>query len=961
MNVLFAIFMGVTALSGLGGEAFPAVGLTASGFRVVSVKDVPDAQGRLWRMEYVKNGADLVWLDRADDNRTFAIAFKTIPSDDTGVAHIMEHSVLNGSRKFPVKEPFVELLKSSLSTYLNAWTSPDCTTYPFATKNGQDYLNLMDVYLDAVFHPLSMQDDWSMRQEGWHYEFDGTNLTRNGVVYSEMKGVFGNPSRIARTELHRLLFPDNTYGKVSGGDPVHIPELTYEKYRAFHRRFYHPSNARIFLYGSIDLAATLTMLDAYLKDYDRQAVDAVVPRQRATTGRRMVPYECREDGDRTILSDGWIFGTFADREQNLAMDVLCEYLAGSNEAPLKKALLDANLCKDLSLGFGGSEQTGLYLEVKNTSEAKAAACRRLVRETVGRLCGAGLDAVRLGAILDRMEFACRENDSSQRGLRYLGLVLDGWLYGGDPSAGLETSSLYAAVRARLGTGWFEDVLKRAVLDNPHHAEVTLVPSKTLADERRRDSADELRRIKEIMTPDQLERTVLEARALRERQSRPDAPESLATLPRLSLKDIPLRGFVPEATVTNVGATTVIRSSAAAGGIVYLDLCFALSELSDDELLDVPFLATVLGELATRRFAPLQLKSELDGKLGDFSVSVHSYAKGPQLVAHVSALETRQEEALALLREVLLETRYDDAEAIANLRTQRRESLERTARANGGGLADCRARRSLSESNRIADLFSGVAQLRRMQEPMRNDLKALSKRIFSRSLLTLCVSGKVGDAYLRRLADAWPVGGPVAASRESKPLTPVASEGYATAGQVGYLTLAGQLPEDVPYAGAQVVAARIVTLEHLWNEVRLKGGAYGGSLSVNSQGNVAYSSWRDPNPARTLGQFRRSASVLEDFVTSGKSFESYQISSIKSTEPNFSPREEADFARRQYFSGRKPEDLQRLRREILETTSADLLSFAKTLSGLTEGASACVFANEKLLEPCKLKKVEQIAR
>ena len=324
------------------------VGEAVSGFRVAAVTELPEFGGRLWRMAYEKNGADLVWLDCEDENRAFVVSFRTIPSDDTGVAHIMEHSVLCGSEKYPVKEPFVELLKSSFATYLNAWTGSDCTSYPLATKNARDFLNLADVYLDAVFHPLSVKEDWAMRQEGWHYEFDGTNLTRNGVVYSEMKGAFGSPERIANLELDRLLFPDNTYGRESGGDPAHIPELTFEAYKAFYDRFYHPSNARFFLYGRIDLVATLALVDTYLRPYERRPVEVTVPRQRPVSGVKTLPYECSEKGNRTLLLDGWVTGTFDDRERQVAMGLLCNLLAGSNESPVKKALLAAG-CAAYSL------------------------------------------------------------------------------------------------------------------------------------------------------------------------------------------------------------------------------------------------------------------------------------------------------------------------------------------------------------------------------------------------------------------------------------------------------------------------------------------------------------------------------------------------------------------------------------------------------------------------------------
>lgn len=935
-----------------------AFGEEMFGFSVKEVVDLPEVPGRMWRMEYAKNGAELVWLEREDENKTFAIAFKTIPGDDTGVAHIMEHSVLNGSEKFPVKEPFVELLKSSYATFINAWTSADCTTYPVATKNAKDYRNLVEVYLDAVFFPLSVKSDWAMRQEGWHYEYDGTNLTRNGVVYSEMKGVFGNPNSVAYRELNRLIYPDNTYGKVSGGDPAHVPELTFAQYQAFHRRFYHPSNARIFLDGRVDLKPTLALLDSYLTRFERRPADVAVPRQKPVSAAKTVPYACDEAGERTILMDGWVTGTFADRERILALDVLSDLLAGSNEAPLKKALLDAGLCRDCTLGIGGSEQMAVYLRVQNTSEAKAPKCRETVRTTLERLCREGLDAKRIAAILDRKEFERREQDSSQRGLRFLGEVMDSWLYGGRPAANLRMAEVFAGLRAKIGTGWFERLLKEAMLDNPHHGEVTLVPSKTLDAERRAAERAELAKLKAAMSPDELAKTAERAKALKAHQTAADRPEDLAKLPRLRLQDIPERGAVPEHEVVETDGVTVLRPKLAVNGIVYFDLCFSLAGLSDDELADAAFLAEALGELATENYGTMELRNELDGRLGGFWVSAESYQTGPRLVAHVSALESRKDDALRLLKEVLLKTRFDDAQAVARLRTQRRERLERQARSSGREFARTRVRRTFSEPNRVADLLSGVGQLRRLQTPATVDLKALAARVFVRTGLTMSLAGAFDAAEIRRIAGAWPVGGAATAKRDAAS-GGRASEGFVADGQVGYAAMAGRLPADVPFHGAQAVASKIVSLEYLWNEIRLKGGAYGGGLSVTPYGDVVWSSWRDPNPVRTLGVFRRSAEALKAFVDAGVPLEPYQVSTVKDTEPNLSPREEAAFACRMHFNRRTTEDIQRLRREMLRMTKDDLLSFARTLGRLAEKPSTCVFANEKLLAPCALERTERL--
>ena len=957
-------FVRLTVAGVAAGYVLSAAGEVLSGFRVKTVTELPDVSARLWRMEYEKNGAELVWVECPDENRTFTVFFKTVPSDDTGVAHIMEHSVLCGSEKYPVKEPFVELLKSSFATFLNAWTSSDCTAYPFATKNPKDFLNLADVYLDAVFHPLSVRDDWAMRQEGWHYEYDGTNLTRNGIVYSEMKGAFGDPNQIADLELGRLLFPDNTYGRESGGDPAHVPELTYEAYKAFHARFYHPSNARFFLYGRIDLKATLALIDSYLKSYERRSVDIAVPRQKPVAGAKTLSYECAEKGDRAILCDGWVTGSFDDRERNAALGILCDLLAGSNESPVKRSLLAAGLCENVNLYHGGYEQQTLFLQVKNTSAAKAGVCRRTVRETVERLCRDGLDARRLAALIDREEFSWREMDTDQRGLLLFGRVRSSWLYGGDPALNLSATDLFKRLRERIGTGWYEQVLRQAMLENPHHAEVTLLPSATLASERRQRERDELAKIKAGLSAEELTRIAAEAKALKARQSAPDRPEDVAKLPRLALSDIPLRGSVPQRSVGTIDGVTVVRPQVGVSGIAYLDFYLPLTDpepskgLTDYELLDVPFLASVFGKLPTERYTEQQLQNELDGKLGAFEVFPVSREKGPYLAVRLSALASRKDEMLRLAEEVLLRTRFDDAAAIGRLRAQRREQLEREARSYGRSMVQTRAKRRLSRRCHHAELFAGLEQLRRLRGDIRGeDLARLARLIFTGAAqkgLTVVATGDLTDADLRRAIAIWPQG---ERERRAVPCNWFApgNEGFVADGAVGYAAMASRLPEDVPFSGAQLVAAKIVSLEHLWNEIRVKGGAYGGNLNVSPDGEVVYASWRDPNPANSLAQFRRSGEALRAFVASGPSLASYQVATAKTTEPNLSPRAEAWFVANQHLNGRDPECLQKLRREILETKSADLLPFAQTLSSLTNSifTTTAVFANEKLLQPCGL--------
>ena len=639
------------------------VGDRVSGFEVTAVTPVPEVKGTLVRMTYPKNGAELAWLDRADDNMTFSIAFRTIPQDDTGVAHILEHSVLCGSEKYPVKEPFVELLKSSFATFLNAWTSSDYTAYPCCSRNRKDFLNLVDVYMDAVLHPLSVKSPLPFRQEGWHWDLEGPDaeLGRNGVVYSEMKGAFANPERLLYHELRRMLFPDNTYRFVSGGDPASIPDLTFEKYKDFYFRHYHPSNARIFLDGRVDLPAVLAKLDAYLAPYGRQAVDAAVPFQKPVSAAKTIPYEIapgENPTNKTLVADAWVFAPWKDRERGLAFDVLSDALADSNEAPLTKALLSRGLCEDVGLWCGGDEQRAATFYAKNVKDGKADEVRRVMRETLEGLAANGLDHARIAAVIDRHEFREREKDTGgfPRGLAYFSDANEAWMYGGDPTEAFRHAHLYAALRAKLKTDWFEKFLREALLDNPHHVQLTMTPSATLAAERAAAEKKALAAVKAGLSKKDLDEVLALTRELAAFQKRADAPEDLAKLPRLAVADVPVRGPERVQALTWIpcgGSVPVLSPRTGANGITYVKLYFQLHGLTREELADVYLLTKLFGELATERCSALALRSEIDSRLGSFNVSVDVEGQSSgeataYVVVTVSALEEKKDEIVRLV-------------------------------------------------------------------------------------------------------------------------------------------------------------------------------------------------------------------------------------------------------------------------------------------------------------------------
>lgn len=941
------------------------VGDRTHGFVVRAIEEVPELHARCVRMEYCRNGASLLWLARAEENKTFAIAFRTPPADDTGVAHILEHSVLCGSGRYPVREPFVELLKSSMATYLNASTWPQLTCYPVATRNARDFSNLIGVYLDAVFDPRCVREDWVLKQEGWHAEptADGS-VTRTGVVYSEMKGVFANPDSVAFHELKRLLFPDNCFGYISGGDPAHIPELTFEAFKAFYHTYYHPSNARIFLDGDIDLETVLPQLDDYLGRYAPAAICSQIPLQAPVARRATVRYESAEEEGRVILKDGWVCPGFADCETPLVFDVLSDYFTSSNEAPLKKALVGAGLCDDVEMGVSCMGQVTILVTIRNTTPDKVETCRRVVRETFEQACRDGLDRTRLTALLDNQEFHRLEMDTGMqpKGLVLMNAAMGRWIHGADPLEVFRFRDLFAGVRAKLERNFFEERLATCVLKNRHHGELTLVPSKTLGAERAQAEAEAMAAVRAGLSDDAYAQLAEDARALRARQSTPERPEDLATLPQLKVADVPLAGRETPCPAETVDGVTVLRPDVDAEGLFHLRLSFALEGLSDAELQDAKFLATLLGQLATARRSAVDLGTALDGTCGRFGVDVSSHLRGTWLTVSVSALDRRQAEVVRLLGEILRETRFDDAKAVDDLRAQARERLLRAVSRNGDSFAMRRAVRGFSETARRTELLDGIAQLRRLQMPVTTDFAALARKIFVRDRLTVFLTRGAPDELLAPLLATFPKAAEsLAAAPAPTPATPATAEGLEIPGNIAFSALAGHLPDGHRQRGAHFVAARIVTLDHLWNAVRVKGGAYSTGLFVSTSGNVVFRSYRDPHPEASVNAFRASGAALRAFVRSGAPLEKYQVASIGRIDPYRSPQAEVDYLQDQYFAGLTAEDRARIRREILTVTPEDLLAVADELDAAAARAMHCVVGGKAILAACALEKTEAVAR
>lgn len=949
--------------------------MESHGFDLEYVQELPELKAVLYRAKYKKNGAELVWLDRKEENKTFAIAFKTIPSDDTGVFHILEHSLLCGSEKYPVSKPFVELMKSSLQTFMNAFTFPDKTMYPVCSRNQQDFLNLIDVYLDAVFHPLCTTKRDIFWQEGWHYEMEQPDdeLRCNGVVYNEMKGMYASPDTIIESEMNRLLFPDNCYQFQSGGDPAHITELTYENYVANYRRFYHPSNARIVLDGDMELDSVLAKLDTVLKEYDNWEVDNSIPFQKPVSPKeRVCYYEVANQGEvkeKAILAEGWVYGSFNEPEKNVACSILSEALCSSNESPLKKAILEKGLAENVEFAkVDGMQQAYLNLVVRNTSAEKKEQVWDTVWKTLQELSEKGLDHKRLEAILNRMEFRMREKESGgfPEGVINAMNMLDSWLYGGDPAQNLCMNQIFSAIRNKIEEGYFEQLIREVLLENPHHARLTLLPSVTLGEEKRVKEVARFQKIKESWSEAHKRQVVKEFAYLRKLQETPDSSEQLATLPVLSLRDIPEKQKEIPQTVIDIAGNSVLLQQLETDGITHLTYYFLLEDMSLEELSSISFLRVLLGQTETEHYGVLELQAELEGKLGRFETSVHVFAEPeqtekckPYLAVYVSVLKDREMEALQLIDEVLNTSRFHDIQYVRSRIRQIRLSMEQHVLMSGNVYATQCVAAGFSAKGAVWEVLQGIQMLRWVQriddnfeeegEQLLQNLEQLYRRIFIRERVTLNAIGDISEAGLRQFLHVLPNRAKcVAGAKNYEPL-PIEKKGILIPAEIGFAGKGGNLKIcNTKYHGSMKVAARILSYGYLWNTIRVKGGAYGTGAVFSEDGDIVFTTFRDPNPLNSLASFDEAGNALRSLSESGESLERYIISTIATTEPLLSTRQKGIRAAKDYFNGITDEMRQKMRSEILHTSKEELAWIADVLDSICKNAGVCVIAGKSIL-------------
>ena len=951
------------------------------GFKVKSVRDIEELGAVLCEFEYEKNGAKLLWLSREDSNKTFSVTFKTIPEDDTGVFHILEHSVLGGSRKYPVKEPFVELLKGSLQTFLNAFTFPDKTMYPVCSRNDKDFLNLADVYMDAVLHPTIYDKPETFWQEGWHYEMFSPEeeLSRNGVVYNEMQGAFSSVETIINSKLNRLLFPDNCYKFESGGEPSSIPELTYEQFLAAHRRYYHPSNAWFFLDGDINMEEILALIDGYISPYDYQHIDAETPMQQPTGfSECRCEYEASEEDDlsgKVQFATGYVFADFSEQKKSLAMDILTDVLCGSNEAPLKKAILEKGLADDVCFSTIGMQQIMAVLVVRNTSEDKLGEIKQTVREVLTELAKKGIDRALITASFNNLEFVVKERDygSMPAGLGFAMSVFDSWLYNGDPAQNLSYNESFDFLREQFDKGYFEQLIKEELLESKHKASVVLIPSASAGEERRKKEERELRLIRKDWSEEVVKKVISMNERLRAVQEAADLPENLAKLPSVSIDDIPKEPEELPLKASKYGDVNVLLHEIAAGGLVYADMYFSAADLSLEELSLAALFCEVLTQTATENLTGLELMNEIKTNLGFLSVTPAVYSKpgqteecNPYICVGCGLLEERKGDAVRLIKEVLLGSKFADTKLIRNIIGQRKLGIERSVVSSGTSYASRRVGAASSAQGVAADAIAGLTFYRNLRkiekefeknpESLCEKFATLLKRIFVKQRLTVSVTGSSNEAFASSLADVLPDSDNsydvMIPSTARYAHFDVKQEGVSIPASVAFVAKGANIYNlGEEYTGHIKVASSLLSLGYLWNAIRVQGGAYGAGMSASINGNICFTSYRDPNASDSLESFDGAGAALREFCESEEDLTKHIIGTIADTEPVLSNKLKGRNAAVLWLSGIEYETRVKTRCEILQTTKQDLIEVSKLLDRICGVNNVCVIGEKSKLEAC----------
>ncbi len=955
-------------------------------YEVVEKRQIDDIGSMSWLLRHKKTGARIALLSNDDENKVFYIGFRTPPTDSTGVPHIVEHTVLCGSRDFPVKDPFVELVKGSLNTFLNAMTYSDKTVYPVASCNDKDFQNLMHVYLDAVFYPNIYNEKKIFQQEGWHYEMEDEDspLTLNGVVYNEMKGAFSSPDEVNDREVVNSLFPDTPYGVESGGDPKEIPTLTYEQFLAFHGKYYHPSNSYIYLYGNMDMVEKLEWIDEnYLSQFDRIEVDSALKPQTAfdRTAEKYKEYPVMEGEsleDNTYLSYNTVVGTSLDKELYYAMEILEYALCSASAAPLKMALIHKNIGTEVYTVYNnGIYQPYFSIVAKNANVSQKEEFVQTIESELARIVKEGIDKKSLLAGLNYYEFRYREADfgSYPKGLMYGLQMLDSWLYDDNmPFDMIEAIDIFKDLKEKINTDYYEGLIEKYLIQNQHRSVLVVAPREGLTAKEEKELADRLSVYKAGLTDEEIRQIVAETKALREYQELEDMPEDLARIPMLKREDMKKEAedFVNE--VRRIGDTNVLFHDIQTNGIGYIRLIFDAANIPAELFSYIGILKNVLGYVDTDKYSYGELCNEINIHTGDIVSSVNTYVNAKKLDEYKLTFEMKTKAmydelpaAFELMTEIMTASRLDDGERLLEILEELKSIMQGNMTSAGHTFAAVRAMSYFSETAAVSELVNGLPCYRMLEEltadfdshkqELIGRLTELTKCIFRpENLLVDITATEEGFEKVKALV------APMKAELFTEPVTKERfeivtekkNEGFSTSAQIQYVCRAGNYMTDTDYAytGALRVLKVMLRYDYLWINVRVKGGAYGIMCNFGKTGDSYLVSYRDPNLKKTVDIFEKTSDYLREFTADERTMTKYIIGAVSDMDVPMTPAVKGSRSSSAYLTNLDFAEVQKERDEVLACSPESIRALAGYLDAIMSQEVVCVVGNGQSIDENK---------
>ena len=957
-------------------------------YEVLQTEDLSDLKSKGTLLKHKKSGARVLLMENDDENKVFTIGFRTPPSDSTGVPHIMEHSVLCGSKEFPVKDPFVELVKGSLNTFLNAMTYPDKTVYPVASCNDKDFQNLMHVYMDAVFYPNIYQNDKTFRQEGWSYKLDDPDgeLTISGVVYNEMKGAFSSPEGVLDRVVLNSLFPDNAYSVESGGDPEVIPELTYEQFLDFHRKYYHPSNSYIYLYGDMDMEEKLRWLDEkYLSDFENEPVDSEIHLQKPFTEMKEVVQEYsiaseESEEDNTYLSYNKVIGTTLDEKLYLAFEILDYALLSAPGAPLKKALLDAGVGKDIS----GSYDNGVYQPIfsvisKNANVEQKEEFVRVIEDTLKDIVKNGINKKALRAGINYHEFRFREADFGNypRGLMYGLQLFDSWLYDETkPFIHMQAIPTFEFLKEQVETGYFEELIQKYLLANIHGSIVIIKPERGRTARMDKELADKLQAYKDSLSKEEIDALVKATKELEEYQEEESAPEDLAKIPVLGREDISREIAPIYNKELETSGVKLVHHGVETNGIGYTALLFDLSGIPEEKLPYISILQSVLGIINTKNYEYSELFNEINVHTGGIGTSLELYTdvtkvKEKEFRATFEikgkALYPKMDVLFSMMREILMESDLGDEKRLKEILAMLKSRLQMSFLSSGHTTAALRSLSYTSPMAKFKDDTDGIGYYEVVKELEENfeekkaeliaNLRQIAQQIFRKDNLIISYTSSADG--LAPMEEAFAKIADTLHTEEKEAEIPCEihcvkrNEGFKTSSKVQYVARTGNfIDRGVEYTGALQILKVILSYDYLWQNVRVKGGAYGCMSSFNRIGEGYLVSYRDPNLEKTMEIYEGVVDYLKNFNVDDRDMNKFIIGTISNIDRPMNPAAKGSRSMNLYMNHVSAEMIREERDQILDAQQSDIRALADVLQALLDAHELCVIGSEEKIEEQK---------